>query len=155
MELINGVWMFESEQEALQALKKEGKRLEQLAIDLWRQYLNSYKPERYVRKGKSLTSIKLGVVKKYDEDTLCIELTWEDDLTYHDSYLTGGYPKGNSIMLISEGWAVSRGWHRNIYRFGYYEGWHYLDKLVKAFEAEQHKGIVLEMQNSGKAVKLY
>lgn len=145
--------MFDSEAEATAILKAEGQRLNKLAVDLWREYLNDYKPKVYVRTGHSIDSIKLGQVKRYDEDTLCIELTWEDDLTYHPSVFTNGFPKGNSILLISEGWRVSKGWHKNIERFGYYEGWNYLGKLQKAFEAEMHNGITFQYTGKQRAVK--
>lgn len=146
----NNTFEFDSEEEAIRALKSEGKRLLDIAIKIWRQYLASYKPKKYVRKGNSEKSIKLGKVKKLDDDTLGIELTFEDDLTYHDSVIDKEkYPQGHSIMLISEGWKVKKGKHKNVYRFGYYEGYDYIGKVQRAFEQSKHKGITLEVQWAG------
>lgn len=149
----NPVYEFHSEEEAIKVLQAEGKRLEQIALKVWRQYLASYKPEMYIRTGKSENGIKLKQVKKIDSDTLGIELTFQDNLMYHDSVFGGSQPKGHSIMLISSGWAVNKGWHRNIPNFGYKEGFNYLGKVVEAFEAVKHEGITLEVQWSGKYLK--
>ena len=141
---------FDSELEAIRALESEGRRLLFIAIKIWRQYLASYKPKEYVRTRKSQKSIKLGKVKRLEDDTLGIELTWEDDLAYHDSVITDGKPQGHSIMLISEGWKVRKGKHTDVYRFGYYEGFDYLSKVEEAFNNGKHNGITLEIRWAGK-----
>jgi hypothetical protein len=140
---------FNSEQEAIRALQSEGKRLLDIAVKIWRQYLASYQPKEYVRKGNSEKSIKLGKVKALDDDTLGIELTWEDDLAYHDSVVTRGKPQGHSIMLISEGWRVKKGSRQDVYMFGYYEGFDYLSKIEEAFNNGKHDGITLEIRWAG------
>lgn len=145
----NGHLEFESESEARRALESEGKRLLDIARNIWRQYLASYSPKMYVRHGNSEKALKLGSVKKLDDDTLGIELTWENDLAYHNSVITKGKPQGHSIMLISEGWKVKKGKHKNVYRFGYYEGFDYLTKIEQAFNNGNNKGIALEIQWAG------
>lgn len=145
---------FSSEQDAIRALEAEGKRLLGIATSIWRQYLSSYQPKQYVRTGKSERSIKLGKVKKIEEDVLGIELTFQDDLTYHDSIVSStGKPRGHSIMLISEGWRVKKGRHKGVYRFGYYEGFDYLAKVEEAFNGGKQKGITLEIQWAGEKFK--
>jgi phosphoglucomutase len=145
---------FASEQDAIRALESEGKRLLRIARQVWRAYLTSYQPKSYVRTNNSDKAIKLGKVKKLDDDTLGIELTWQDDLTYHDSVVSStGKPKGHSIMLISEGWKVKKGKHKDVYRFGYYEGFDYLAKVEQAFNSGKHAGISFEIQWAGQKFK--
>lgn len=147
------VYEFDSEKEAIDALNREGRRLKYIAIKVWRAYLASYKPTKYVRTRKSQRGIKLGKVKKLSDDTFGIELTFVDDLMYHDSVIRKSEPKGHAIMLISSGWKVKKGKHRNIKNFGYFKGIDYLAQVEKEFEKSKHKGISLEIQWSGKAYK--
>lgn len=154
MALINGV--FDSEREAINALQAEGKRLQDVAIKVWRQYLASYTPKTYVRSGDSERAIKLGKVKKIDEETLGIELTFEDDLAYHNSVVSSnGKPKGHSFMLISSGWhAVNL--ERKIgkrERFTSYRGFNYIGKVIEEFNNGKHDGVELEIQWSNKYTK--
>lgn len=143
---------FDSDEEAKFALRQEGKRLKNLANKLWDEYIGSYQPNTYVRTGKSKKSIKLGRVKRLDAFTWGIELMFVDDLAYHDSVMKGG-KKGHSIMLISEGWAVSKGNHWGVYRFGYFEGTNYISKLKEAFQQGARQGISIEMNWNGSEFK--
>ena len=146
-------FQFETDAEAKRVLKQEGRRLEQIAKKVWNGYLGSYSPKMYVRTGKSQKSIKLNNVFRVDENTWGIELTFQNDLTYHDSVFGKSQPKGHSIMLISSGWKVRKGWHKKIHRFGYYGGFDYLGKVIKEFNNGKHKGIELEVQWSGNYTK--
>lgn len=145
---------FDSELEAKLALESEGRRLKDIAIKQWRKYLGSYSPKQYVRTGKSEASIKLGNVIKIDENTLGIELTFVNDLVYHDSIFKG--KKGHSIMLISAGWRakkLEKSMGRSVPRLTYYEGSGYLYQVYKEFESTKKKGINIEIQWSGKVQK--
>ena len=95
------MYEFDSEAEAKRVLESEGRRLESIARKVWNEYLGSYTPKMYVRSGKTEKSIKLGKVFSIDADTLGIELTFVNDLVYHDSVIGKSHPKGHSIMLIS------------------------------------------------------
>jgi hypothetical protein len=102
---------FESEEDAIKALQAEGRRLKYIAVKLWRLYLSEYKPTMYVRSRDSQKAIKLGKVKRLDGDSFGIELTFEDDLAYHDSIFNSSkktHPQGHSFMLISEGWTSKK-----------------------------------------------
>lgn len=161
--IINGEYFFDSELEARAILKSEGERLEKIAKKVWRAYLATYTPKKYsehlpdgmagFRTGRTERGIKLGLVKKLDEDTLGIELIFEDDLMYHPSVFGSKYPKGHSLMLISQGWHVKKGRHMNVERFGYYEGFDYLSKVVEEFNSSKHAGIILQINWSGKFTK--
>jgi len=149
----NNILFFDSEEEAVRALEREGKKLEKIARKIWRMYESSYTPKHYVngtgiRTGKSMESVRLGRVKKHADDTLSIELTFRDGLAYHNSVFKGG-KKGHSIMLISEGWKVKKGKHKDVYRFGYYEGFNYIEKVKSAYEASKNSKVELEVQWAG------
>lgn len=147
------IYEFETDAEAKRVLLQEGRRLKFIARKVWHEYQLSYQPEMYVRTGNTIKSIKLGNVFRIDADTWGIELTFQNDLVYHDSVIGKKHPKGHSIMLISSGWKVGKGWHKNIHRFGYYEGFDYIGKVIKEFNDGKHKGINLELQWSGKYLK--
>lgn len=146
---------FESEEEAKLVLEEEGKKLFKIAQDVWLDYLESYTPQKYVRTYASLESIKLGVVRQYDEDTLCIELTYQDDLAYHPSLVgkSKPLPEGHAIMLISEGWHSKRleaKIGRPIPHFTEYEGFNYVEKVIERYNSTKHEGISLEYTWRGK-----
>ena len=149
---------FDSEEEAVKALEKEGKRLEDIARKVWQLYLSSYQPKNYFdgsgeRTQKSFDSIKLGKVKKHANDMLSIEVTFVNRLAYHNSVMKKGGKKGHSIMLISEGWKVKKGRHKEIYRFGYYEGFDYISKVKEMYEASRNSKVYLEVEWLGSEFK--
>ncbi len=141
-----------SELQARRLLESEGKRLEAIAIKLWRRYLSSYSPKEYIRTGKAESAIKLKNVKKVDGNHLGIELTWENDLVYHDS-IFGSSQKGHAVMLISDGWHSRKLENRigKVYKLTYFEGTGYLYRVYKEYMATAPAGITLDVQWSGKA----
>ena len=163
------LYQFDSEAEAKKVLQLEGERLLAIAKRVWNSYLATYKPKVYAehlngkdangkgingRTGRSAESMQLKPVFMIDSNTWGIELTFKNDLVYHESVFTKGKkPKGHSIMLISSGWQVKSGWHKKIKRFGNYGGYDFLGKVVKEFNSGKHKGIELEVQWSGKYTK--
>lgn len=150
---INNSFAFDSEQEAIRELKRQAEILKDVCVKVWRQYLASYQPKIYVRTGKSERSIKIGGIKKIDENTIGIEVTFQDDLVYHDSIFGG--KQGHAIMLISAGWHSKKLEARigKVYRLTYYEGFDYLGKVREEYEARKHRGIELEIQWSGNFTK--
>lgn len=148
-------YSFDSEIEAIKALKSEGERLERIAIKIWRKYINSYTPNQYVRTGNAEKSIKLGGIKKLNDNTLAIELTFQNDLVYHNSRFKKG-KKGHAVMLISDGWhskKLEKKLGRRVNRFTYFGGSGYLYQVYKEFNATKKKGITLDIQWSGKVQK--
>lgn len=140
---------FDTETEARIALEKEARKLKYIALKVWRKYLSSYTPKVYVRTRKSQSSIQIGKIKKLNENELGIEIQFINDLVYHDSVIGSSQPKGHAVMLISTGWKVKKGKHKDIYRFGYYEGFDYLGKVQQEYNAIKDKRIELEIKWSG------
>lgn len=136
---------FDTDAEAKLALREESKQLKAIALRLWDEYIGDYTPAVYVRTKKSRKGIKLGRLKRLDAFTWGIELIFRDELMYHDSYISPSEKKGHSIMLISEGWQVKKGKHKNIKNFGYHEGTDYISKVAKEFENQARQGITIEV----------
>lgn len=150
-----------SEQQARILLQREGERLEKIAKKLWQRYIAGYSPKMYVRTGDAEKAIKLGRVKKVGASHLGIELTWENDLVYHDSIFDkqegtkGKWKQGHAVMLISDGWQSRKLEQRfgKIHRFTYFEGTGYLYRVYKEYMASAPAGVTLDIQWSGRYTK--
>lgn len=148
---------FEDESEAKKILLIEGRKLKNIAQMEWAKYLNSYSPVEYIRTHDSEKALKLGIVKVVNSDHLGIEVTWDNTLVYHDSWL---YKKGkakknvqgHSIMLISKGWhskKLEKVYGKRVYRHTYYQGYGYIDNVIRAYENVKDPRIHIELQWSG------
>lgn len=62
-----------------------------------------------------------------------------DDTAFHKSLWDES--EINSILLMNEGYRVSKGWHRDIENFGYREGGHFLENAICRFNKENYFGI--------------
>lgn len=145
-----------SEAEAKKVLMAEGRRLKLIALKIWRKTIHSYSVKKYVRTRKAQNSIKLGKVKMIAPNVWGIELTWDNDLVYHDSIFKGKQKKGHAVMLISEGWysaKLEKRMGRRIDRFTYFGGTGYLASVVKEWQSSAPKGVTIETQWSGKKTK--
>lgn len=139
------------EAEVRKLLQEEGKKLEMIAKITWRQYLESYTPVEYIRTGNSFRSIQLGKIERLGANELGIRLEFRDELAYHDSIFNSDrktYKQGHAIMLISDGWAIS-GKSSHIYRLGYYEGFRFKEKVLKAYEKIKSSYIQVEFNWNG------
>ena len=150
---ILSLYGFDSPEETIVALKNEARKLRYCCLKVWRRYLSSYKPSHYAvhktgvkgkRTGHSAKSIQIGGIKQIDFDEIGIEVTFTNDLAYHDSVMGGR--EGHAIMLISQGWKVKKGKHKNVYRFGYYEGFDYLGEVQRMYDGIKDKRVSLEIQ---------
>jgi hypothetical protein len=155
---LKGVGEFPSEKDAMKVLLAEGRKLEAIARKEWRRYLGSYSPKEYVRTGNSEKAIKLKTRPiKVGTDHIAIEVTWENDLAWHDSWLykkgkTKTNQRGHAVLLISAGWhskkleRVYKRGARKPYRHTYYEGYGYLTKVINSYNAVRDKRIGLELE---------
>ena len=142
-----------NEQQAIATLQKEGRRLKYIILKVWRKYLNDYSPKEYARTRDTQRGIKLGSVRRYDGMHYAIEVTFENDLMYHDSVIGSSEKKGHSFMLISDGWKVKKGTHKNVKNFGYFEGVDLIGQIEKEYNAGRPMGVRLETHWSGKYLK--
>lgn len=144
-----------SAEETIRLLQKEGRRLERIARKAWQTYYASYSPKEYRRTYNANKALKLGRVKQISPFEYGIELTWENDLAYHPSVVGKSQPKGHAVTLISGGWRASKlkaKIGRDVYRFTYFEGTGYLEKVMSMWKSTAPTGIQIELQNyvSGK-----
>jgi hypothetical protein len=147
---IKGVGDFPSEKDAMKVLLAEGRKLERIARKEWRRYLGSYDPQQYVRTGNSEKAIKLKTRPiKISENEIAIELTWENNLAWHNSVVPKSKKKGHAIILISAGWhskKLEKIYGRAVPRHTYYEGYGYLTNVINAYNAVRDKRIGLELE---------
>lgn len=115
-------------------------RILQEEINKW---YNVYSPKMYSRSYNMMNSI-------YAEDLVSISTSGNklqikinyDDTAFHKSLWDGSI---NSILLMNEGYQVSKGWHKDVENFGYREGGHFLEKAVARFNKENDLGIDVEI----------
>lgn len=157
----NAQGYFLNEEDAVRTLKAEGRRFKLIALKVWRRYLASYQPKQYVRTRQSQRAIQIGKVKRVGTtNEYRLEITFDDDLTYHDSYFNTDsktHPQGHSIMLISKGWKspkLERYLGKKVHRLTYFEGINYLGEVERLYNATAPNGITLEIQWQGKDHKL-
>jgi hypothetical protein len=131
-------------------LKAYASELKQLIKAELRTYYSSYSPNVYVR-NKSYESLlnsmvvgSLSVVS--DTRDMSISITF-DDRAYGESLFE---PKHSSFKaaLINEGWQVksSVSWSR-IEHFGYYNGYHFIEKGIQKFK-KKHPEVKVTLTKS-------
>lgn len=135
-----------TEEQAIRTLEMEGRRLKYIALKVWRKYQSSYPPKMYVRTRDTQRGIKLGKVRRIDANHFGIDLMYDNDLMYHDSVFGRNQPKGHSLMLISDGWEVKKGRHKDIYMFGYFEGVDIIGQIEREYNKYKPLGVTLETQ---------
>lgn len=128
-------------------LQKEAERLKGLLEKHIRAYYDSYSPKKYVRYDPPYMakSLEMRVNKNGD---IAISFGGEnEDLLWGDSVVDprdGG--NGFQPILIDTGWQVgSKVPFANKYRFGHYEGWHFIEKAIKEFNANNPNGITVRV----------
>lgn len=142
-----------SEVRAREVLRNEARKLQKIAIKEWRKYLSSYMPKTYIRTGNAERSIKIGTIKKVDMNHIGIEVTYQNDLVYHDSIMGG--KRGHAVMLISDGWHAKKLEAKmgRVHRLTYFEGTGYLHKVYNEYNKVSPTGVSLDIQWSGQYSK--
>lgn len=106
-------------------------------IDNW---YDSYSPVVYKRSYDMRNSIYVEdlVQVSVSGDKLQIKINY-DDRAFHQSLWDSS--SINSILLMNDGYKVSKGWHKDIENFGYRDGGQFLEKAVHRFNEENDFGI--------------
>lgn len=143
-----------SDREITRRLQQEARTLKAIALKQWRRDMQDYKPKVYAvhlgmpqgkRTKQSQRGIKIGKVKRLEDGSFGIEVSWENQLMYHDSIFPN-QPQGHSVMLISEGWhsrKLEQKLRRRVYRFTYFEGTNYLARVIKAYNSIKPSWVTL------------
>lgn len=131
-----------------QILKKELYRFKDILQKHIDDYYDSYKPVVYDRGNhggnlrQSLTVDDICELSSKNRMITCRLLVNENAI--HNSIING--EEANAFWLINDGWKVRKNtWFKDIYRFGYYEGAHFVEKAVKEFEKSSKYGIKIEV----------
>ena len=106
-------------------------------IDNW---YDSYSPVVYKRSYDMRNSIYVEdlVQVSVSGDKMQIKINY-DDRAFHQSLWDSA--SINSILLMNDGYKVSKGWHKDIENFGYRDGGQFLEKAVNRFNEENDFGI--------------
>lgn len=155
---LSGIGGFATEEEAYKVLLREAVKLKRLGRTIWRE-TQSIKPKEYVRTRNAERALVVKKRKLRDGvNGIMIELTWENDLVWHDSWLyqkgkIKNNQKGHAVMLMSAGWhakKLEKVYKKRVYRHTYFEGNSYLTKLMKAYSLIKDPRISLEFEISDK-----
>lgn len=106
-------------------------------IDNW---YDSYSPVVYKRSYDMRNSIYVEdlVQVSVSGDKMQIKINY-DDRAFHQSLWDSS--SINSILLMNDGYKVSKGWHKDIENFGYRDRGQFLEKAVNRFNEENDFGI--------------
>lgn len=128
-----------------QVLKSETKRLKKIIQQHIDYYYMSYSPKVYNRTHglqNSLTVDDLCEMSASKNKIICKIII--NDNAIHPS-LFGG-EAGNVFWLINSGWEVKKDvCFRDIYRLGYFEGYHFLENAIEEFESTSKYKITVEV----------
>lgn len=131
-----------------QILKSETQRFKDILQDCIDDYYNSYMPVIYKRGAHggnlrdSLTVDNVCKISSNGKTLTCSVLVDEDAI--HESILDGS--DANVFWLLNDERAVKKNVSfKNIYRMGYYEGYHFVEKAVEEFERTNRYGIKVEV----------
>ena len=90
---------------------------------------------------KGSTIIFLSAAEGTAYTAIAIEV---NDNAIHNSILDNS--EANAFWLINDGWEVKKDvWFKDIYRFGYYEGAHFVEDAVEEFERTSKYGIKVQI----------
>jgi hypothetical protein len=132
-----------------QQLKYEAQRLTDILQEEIYAWYQSYSPKEYERTYNMVNSLfadkKVSVSN--NGKRLYINVNY-NDLAYHESMW---YPNQevNILLLMNEGYQVSKGWHKNIENFGYREGGHFIERAIEIFKKEDILGVDIYINRKG------
>lgn len=131
-----------------QILHNEAKRLKNILQKNIEDYYHSYSPIVYRRGqqgGNLLDSLNIDDTCAISADGLKLTMNVNiNENAIHNSILDNS--EANAFWLMNDGWQVRKEtWFKNIYRFGYYEGAHYIEDTVEEFERTSKYGIKVDV----------
>lgn len=123
-----------------QQLQYEADRFLKILQEEINNWYDSYSPVVYKRSYDMRNSIYVEdlVQVSVSGDKLQIKINY-DNSAFHQSLWDSS--NINSILLMNDGYKVSKGWHKNIENFGYREGGQFLEKAVNRFNEDNYFGI--------------
>ena len=131
-----------------QILQKESGRLKDILQQKIEDYYNSYSPVVYKRGqhgGNLRDALSVDDVCTISANGMKLIMNVNiNENAIHNSILDGS--EANAFWLLNDGWSVKEDvWFKNIYRFGHYEGAHFVEHAVEEFESTSKYGIKVEV----------
>jgi len=136
-------------------LSHEAKRLEQYLKDELQSYFDSYKPKVYDRTGNTMASIRVGEPKYEGGLGYSCEISFDESLAYHPSYIGEDQPKGNTIWLLNSGWRTRRDSIRHIDNLTSFQGTNFIGHAVDMFNRNNPYGITVTVYKDNQEVSGY
>ena len=131
-----------------QILKKELYRFKDILQKHIDDYYDSYKPVVYDRGNhggnlrQALTVDDICELSSKNRMITCRILINEKAI--HNSILDDS--EANAFWLINDGWRVKKNvWFKDVYRFGHYEGAHFVENAIEEFEKSSKYGIKIKV----------
>ena len=125
-----------------EVLESEAARLRSLILEEMEKAMLD-EPGWYKRTGAFMKSLDDNLV--LDPLTNTIEITFTDDLAYHNSYFTKFYPsydkKGFVPLLMEDGF-------KRLFSENPYPATHYIEKAIERFNKTKLKGITVRVQKT-------
>lgn len=131
-----------------QILTSETKRLKDILQQKIEDYYDSYSPTVYKRGqhgGDLHNALSVDDICTVSANgmRLTMNITVNDN-AIHNSIIDGS--EANAFWLVNDGWEVKKDvWFKDIYRFGYFEGAHYVEEAVEEFEKTSKYGIKVDV----------
>lgn len=132
-------------------LKKEVRRFKDILQKYIDAYYLSYTPPIYgYQRGSSGGNLRNSLsvddivkISANGKELTCSVLINENAI--HQSYF--GDHLSNAFWLINDGYSVKKDvWFKDIYRFGFYEGAHYVEDAVNEFNETDKYGITVKVE---------
>ena len=102
-------------------------------------YYSHYLPKQYKETNNFMNSLRI----KTSNDGFVIY--FEPSLAYHPSVMPKKYSKVFVPTLLDYGWDWGKS--RSIYRFTYYEGYHFIEKAVEEFKRTTTLPITIQIES--------
>jgi hypothetical protein len=138
-----------------QVLEHEAKRLEQYIKDELNSYFNGYTPKQYDRLHTTIASPRISTPRLRHGLEWEIDISFDESLALHNSYISSDQPKGNTAWLLNSGWRTKMDSKKPINRFTRFEGTNYLSSAIETFNRVNPYGLKVKMLLNGREISGY
>lgn len=131
----------------------EANRLKELLAKYIRAYYDSYTPKSRGLKTSRFVKYHMARALRVDANVKDRSISiWFDDSVWGPSVIDEEkWGWGFEPILIDTGWRVNPSApHANIYRFGYFEGFHFIRKAIEEFEKTNKYGLYVSVKAATK-----
>lgn len=132
-----------------QILTKAGQELQRLMIAELDAYYQSYEPTVYQRTGNTVKSIRVGKPQKLSINEWSLEITFDENLANHKSYIGDNQPDGYTPWLLEVGWNIEDKVQPSRPMFTKHAGTHYITNAVNKFNSNNPHGLIVTVERNG------